>query len=135
MSVSRDFLEYVLDLLTPMGPIATRRMFGSVGLYLDGRMFAIVSGEDRFYVKSDNQTQGQFDEADCPALTYTTKKPNGESKTVALSFRAPPESVLDDRQQMLDWAQLGAQAAARMPEKKQRTRSAGSPADAYRRRR
>lgn len=134
MSASRDFLEYVLDLLAPLGPITTRRMFGSVGLYLDGRMFAIVSGEDRFYVKSDNQTQGQFDEADCPALTYTTTKPNGESKTVALSFRAPPESVLDDRQQILDWAQLGVEAAARVPEKKQSTRSGGSPTSAYRHR-
>lgn len=134
MSASRDFLEYVLDLLAPLGPITTRRMFGSVGLYLDGRMFAIVSGEDRLYVKSDNQTQGQFDEADCPALTYTTTKSNGESKTVALSFRAPPESVLDDRQQILDWAQLGVEAAARVPEKKQRTRSGGSPTSAYRHR-
>ncbi|WP_193089757.1 TfoX/Sxy family protein [Advenella sp. FME57] len=135
MSVSRDFLEYVLDLLAPLGPITTRRMFGSVGLYLDGRMFAIVSGENRFYVKSDSQTQAQFDKADCLPLTYTTKKTNGDSKTIALSFHAPPESVLDDRQQMLEWAQLGVEAAARVPEKKQRKPSAGSPADLYRRRR
>lgn len=84
----------MLDLLAPLGPITTRRMFGSVGLFLDGRMFAIVSGEDRFYVKSDSTTQAQFDEADCPPLTYTTKTPKGESKTVALSFHAPPESIL-----------------------------------------
>ncbi|HLU04634.1 MAG TPA: TfoX/Sxy family protein [Advenella sp.] len=134
MSVSKDFLEYVLDLLAPLGPITTRRMFGSVGMFLDGRMFAIVSGEDRFYVKSDSQTQAQFDAADCPPLTYTTRKPNGESKTVALSFYAPPASILDDRQQILDWAQLGVEAAARAPEKKQRARAGGSPASAYRRR-
>ncbi|PJX20979.1 hypothetical protein CAP48_16810 [Advenella sp. S44] len=134
MSVSRDFLEYVLDMLTPLGPITTRKMFGSVGLYFEGQMFAIVSSENRFYVKSDSHTQAQFDKSDCPPLTYTRQKSNGDSKTIALSFYAPPEPILDDRQQILEWAQLGLQAAARVPQKKQSKPSAGSPAAQYRRR-
>ncbi len=121
-------------MLAPLGPITTRRMFGSVGLYLDGRMFGLVSGEDRFYVKSDSQTQAQFDKADCPPLTYTRQKPNGPSKTIALSFYAPPESILDDRQQILEWAQLGIKAAARVPQRERRTRAGGSPTAQYRQR-
>lgn len=135
MSASRDFLEYVLDLLAPLGPVSTRRMFGSVGLYLDGRMFAIVSGEDRFYVKSDAQTRALFEQEDCRPLTYTRKNPDGNDKTIALSFHAAPEAALDDRQQILAWAQLGVQAAARVPERKQRKPASGSPAKAYRNRR
>ncbi|AHG65129.1 TfoX/Sxy family protein [Advenella mimigardefordensis] len=134
MSVSRDFLEYVLDLLAPLGPVTTRRMFGSVGLYLDGRMFAIVSGEERFYVKRDDQTQEQFELAGCLPLTYARKEPDGTTKTIELSFYAPPESILDDRQQILKWAQLGVEAAARAPEKRKRKPSGGSPAASYRRR-
>lgn len=124
MTVSNDFLQYVLELLAPLGPITTRRMFGSVGLYFDGQMFAIVSGENRFYVKSDAQTQARFEDADCQPFTYTAKRPTGDSKTIALSYYAPPESVLDDRQKMLEWAQLGVQACGRVPEKKRKTPAA-----------
>ena len=120
MSVSRDFLEYVLDMLTPLGPIATRKMFGCVGLFVDGQMFAIVSSQERLYIKCDAQTRDRFDQAGCQPFTYTAKKPSGEHKTISLSYRAPPDCILDDQQQMLDWAQLGVQAAARVPETKQR---------------
>lgn len=30
MTVSTDFLEYVRDLLAPLGPVTARRVFGSV---------------------------------------------------------------------------------------------------------
>ncbi len=123
MTVSTDFLEYVLDLLAPLCPITTRRMFGSVGLYHDGRMFAIVSGENRFYVKSDSHNKSQFEQAGCRPFTYTKDTATGAGKTIALSFYAPPESVLDDRHEILEWAQIGIEAAARVPEKKHPTPS------------
>lgn len=118
MTASRDFLDYVLELLAPLGPISTRKMFGSVGLYLDGKMFAVVSGDNRFYLKADAQNRPQFESAGCLPFTYTAAKASGGRKTIALSYFSPPESILDDRHAMLAWAQLGVEAATRAPEKK-----------------
>ncbi|EPD3287880.1 TfoX/Sxy family protein [Cronobacter sakazakii] len=42
MSVSREYVTFVLDQLAPLGAVETRRMFGCVALFQAGRMFALV---------------------------------------------------------------------------------------------
>ena len=39
MPVSRDYFQFVLDQLTPVGAISHRRMFGGVGLYCESLFF------------------------------------------------------------------------------------------------
>jgi len=39
MAVSEEYLAYVLDQLESVGSVVPRRMFGAVGLYLDGVFF------------------------------------------------------------------------------------------------
>ena len=124
MTVSRDFLEYVLDLLQPLGGVTSRRMFNSVGLFQDGRMFALISGDEQLYIKTDATSRPQFEQAGCPQFCYTTSRKSGEGKVIMLPYHAAPPDALDDRNQMLRWAQLGLDAAHRAPEpKRKKTRS------------
>ena len=53
MSVSADFLQYVMEQLTAIARISSRRMFGGVGLYADDLFFALID-DDTVYFKVDD---------------------------------------------------------------------------------
>ena len=42
MPVSPEYLDYLLDLLAPLGPVQAKRMFGGTGLFFDGTMFGLI---------------------------------------------------------------------------------------------
>ncbi len=50
MSVSNEFLIYVLDLVREWGGVSERRMFGGAGLWREGKMFGLVA-DDVVYLK------------------------------------------------------------------------------------
>ena len=112
MPASPDFLEFLLDQLRPLGPLSTRRMFGCDCLSRDGRMFAMVTGEDRVYLKVDGETKARFEEAGSEPFTYTAS-----GRQVALGYFTVPDAALDDPDEMLDWARLAIEAAERAPER------------------
>jgi len=43
-------VDYLLDQLAGAGPVTARKMFGEYGLYLEGRMFALVC-DDQLFLK------------------------------------------------------------------------------------
>ncbi len=43
MAVSPEFLDEVLDRLNPLGAITHKAMFGGIGLFIDGNMFAKIN--------------------------------------------------------------------------------------------
>jgi TfoX/Sxy family transcriptional regulator of competence genes len=47
--------EFIRDLFQPFGAVTVRRMFGGAGLFADGVMFGLVSGE-QIYLKADATT-------------------------------------------------------------------------------
>ncbi len=52
MSYDRALAEWVREALAPIGDVTVRALFGGAGLYLDGRIFAIL-GRDDLWFKSD----------------------------------------------------------------------------------
>lgn len=40
---SREYVDYLLDQLAPLGAVRARAMFGGYGIYLDRLMFALVA--------------------------------------------------------------------------------------------
>ncbi len=49
---SPGFIDYITELLTPIGSVRSKRMFGGIGIYIDGLFCALVFG-DALYFKSD----------------------------------------------------------------------------------
>lgn len=88
MSVSREFLDWVLELSAPLGAVAARRMFGGYGLFLDGLMFAIVV-DDVVWFKTDSQNRERFVSIGEPPFTYQR---NG--KPAQLNFYRAPDKAL-----------------------------------------
>lgn len=113
MAVKSEYVEHLLDVLTPLGPVVARRMFGGHGLFLDGIMFGLIAGEDGLYLKVDAETEPRFEAAGAEPFLYS--RPD---KTVKMSYRQAPEGSLEDRDELLDWAGLALAAARRAQARK-----------------
>ena len=125
MSSDTAFVDRVVRLLLPLGPVQARRMFGGWGLFLDGVMFALIA-RDRLYLKADAESVARFEAAGCAPFTYQRK-----GKTIALSYREAPPDTLDGAGDLLAWAELAVEAARRSPKKrkaKSRRRGLGARA-------
>ena len=60
MSISDEYLTYVIGQLECIGPVQSRRMFGGAGLYLDGLFFALIADDTRYF-KVDDSNRSDYD--------------------------------------------------------------------------
>src|SRR5512141_1779336 len=111
--MSDDFVDYVMELFGPFGTVWARRMFGGHGVFLDGLMFAIISG-DALYLKADEMNRAEFEQAGCEVFGYARK-----GRRATLGFYRPPEDAMESPELMLPWARSAYAAALRANAKKQ----------------
>ncbi len=105
MAELSEFVSKVLRVLTPLGDVNVRRMFGGFGLFLDGTMFALISRNDELFLKADDENRPDFE--DRGSMTHG-KMPY---------YSAPPET-LESWQEMEPWAQGAVDASHRSKRKK-----------------
>ena len=98
--------ESIRELFVEFGPVDVRRMFGGAGVFVDGRMIALVSREV-IYLKADAGTIPVFEQEGLAPFSYATK--NGEHKLT--SYWRMPDRLYDDPEELARWAG-GAHAAA-----------------------
>lgn len=111
-----EFLDHVMDLLRPYGPVSGRKMFGGVGIFLEGLMFAIII-DDVLYLKADEETVHRFEEMELPPFVYQR-----QGKDVALSYYQAPDEALDNPEDMADWADMAYMAASRADSRKKKSK-------------
>jgi DNA transformation protein and related proteins len=107
VSVSREYADYLQDLLRPLGHIRLRRMFGGYGVYADEIFFAVVLDEE-LYIKVDAQTRAAFEAAGLQEWVYEK-----DGKPVHMSYFRPPEDIYDDEASLRHWGRLALDAARR----------------------
>ena len=122
MRADEGFLEWLRELLEPVGRVGVRRMFGGHGVYLDGLFVAIVV-DDAPYLKVDAETEPAFRAAGCAPFVYESG-----GKTVAMSYWSVPESALDSAEDMQPWARRAIAAALRKPQAGKRPPRKGAKA-------
>ncbi len=113
MSVSDEYLTYLLDQLRGMGPVSARKMFGGAGLYLRGLMFGLVS-QDVLYLKTDDSNRAVYEHAGM------TKFQPFEDKPMTMPYHEVPAEVLEDRDELTRWAKLSFAAAERAGKNKKK---------------
>ncbi len=114
MARADPFVEDVLGLLLPLGPVAARRMFGGWGLFLDDVMFALIAG-GRLYFKADAWSEARFAAEGSQPFTYQRR-----GKVVALSYWEAPQGSRASHEALLPWGRLGVEAARRNRKKPSR---------------
>ena len=93
MSLSEADIAFAKELFSALPNQTTRKMFGGLGIYSDGDIFALMMSDSRLMLKA---TGGPFAEklADVGAekWTYTRKDGNPSS----MPYWTLPEAALDD---------------------------------------
>ncbi len=98
---------YLLELLVPLGPVSARRMFGGVGLFLNGTMFGLIA-RDELYLKVGDINRAAFEAAGEAPFSYATRD---GTHTITSYWRCPPD-LLDGSETFQDWARGAVEAAA-----------------------
>ncbi|HJM49560.1 MAG TPA: TfoX/Sxy family protein [Alphaproteobacteria bacterium] len=114
MAKQSEYVVRVLEILTPLGEVRAKPMFGGQGLFLDGTMFALITRADRLYLKADEENRPAFE---ARGLEGYGKMP----------YRAAPDEALAGWAEMQPWAEgaVGAAlrgAAAKGAKKKKKTK-------------
>jgi DNA transformation protein and related proteins len=112
--MSTEFVAWCCELLAPLGPVRSRRMFGGHGLYVGDLFVAILAGE-RLYLKVDEATRASFEAAGSAPFHYTTAR--GERGV--MSYWAMPDDGMDGPDQAQPWARLALASALRASAAKQ----------------
>jgi len=100
-----SYIEFLIEQLSPLGEITTRRLFGGNSLYCDGIVFAVVAN-DTLYLKADDGNRSEFESSGLEPL-----HPFGDATKSMQYYEAPPE-LFEDQNALRRWGG-GAVAAGR----------------------
>lgn len=113
MAVTAAYKDYITDLFAPFGEITIRSMFGGAGIYHKDQFFGLIIAE-RIYLKTDDETRGAFEREGAKPFVYQTKDGEPSSHT----YLEMPARLLDDPDELKQWAQAAYEAAIRSKGKK-----------------
>lgn len=108
MPADSPLVAHAIELLSPLGEVRARRMFGGHGLYLQGLFIAIIADEV-LYLKADGQAQPAFAAAGCLPFSYSPRP----DRQIVMSFWNAPEEAMDSPAGMAPWARLAMASALR----------------------
>lgn len=105
MAAGNEYVEFVKELMAPLGRLTSRAMFGGHALYCDGTIFAIIIG-GTLYLKTDERNRPAFESRGLrPFRPYT-------GRTTRMPYYEAPPEIFEDPAAMAEWAG-GAVAASR----------------------
>ncbi|HOC70729.1 MAG TPA: TfoX/Sxy family protein [Candidatus Hydrogenedentes bacterium] len=97
MSLSDEFMAFVLDQFSDWGGVTARKMFGGAGLYRDGIMFGLIA-DDVVCLKVNDSNRLDFIQAgSAPFKPYP-------GQAASMSYYEVPLEVLEDREMLTAWA-------------------------------
>lgn len=111
------FTAHVLDLLAPWSEVIPKRMFGGIGLFSHGRMFAIII-DDVLYMKDSKDENGIPVKTDFEKEYFEYDR-NG--KTVNLGYFKAPEAALEESSYLIKLANDSFRSAS-LPKKRKSRR-------------
>jgi DNA transformation protein len=105
MTVTPDFLQYVVEQLSGLGGVDSRRMFGGAGLYHDGLFFGLIA-DDVLYLKVNDVNRADYEREGMQAF-----RPYRDRDQVSISYFEVPVGVLEDQELLVMWARKSIAAA------------------------
>ena len=92
MAVSQADIAFALDLLSDLGDLTSRKMFGGMCLYHQDMVFALLSSDGTLYLKAKDAVAQELAEA-------------GSTQFHNMPYWSVPMSALDDPQEACTLAQ------------------------------
>lgn len=93
MSLEAADIAFAKELFADLPDLTTRRMFGGLGLYSGGTIFALMRSDAQILLKAtDGPFANRLAEMGCEKWTYTRK--NGAQSS--MPYWTLPDAALDD---------------------------------------
>ncbi len=105
MAVSEEFKNFIVDQLSEFAPFDTKKMFGGIGFFKDGKMFGMIGG-DTFRLKVDDHNRPDYEAAGM-------KPYESKSKKKGMPYWEVPPDVVEDKATLKKWAEKSFEAAQR----------------------
>ncbi|MEM9279892.1 MAG: TfoX/Sxy family protein [Pseudomonadota bacterium] len=112
MTVDREFETFLKELFEPVRDVTLRRMFGGLGIFRHGLMFGLVA-DDRVCLKVDDGNRQPFVDERMEEWSY-----DGKGKPIKMGYWYVPDHLLEDPEEMKDWALAAFDAAVRIDQAK-----------------
>jgi DNA transformation protein and related proteins len=107
MPVQQQYLAYILEQLAGLGSLRSNRMFGGIGLYSREIFFGLID-DDTLYFKTDEANIAPYRERNMPRFMPFPDRPEA-----VLGYHQVPAEVIEDAEQLVDWARKSVEVALR----------------------
>lgn len=114
MAISDEQIEYFKDVFASVPGATIRKMFGGIGVFRYGLMFALAQDDGRIAFKVDESTVSSFEEEGCEEWVYEGKT----RKAVRAGYWYMPDRLLDEPDEFVLWAERAFSSAARIDQAK-----------------
>lgn len=119
MGVSPGYIDHIMELLSDLGEIEVRRMFGAAGVFRNDVMFAVID-EDVLYLKADEAFAEELKAKG--AIKWVYSKRSANSRRVSNNWSLPDEAA-DDPELAVSLARRSYEIAASKKRRKTARRS------------
>jgi len=83
--------EELVNKLSAIGGISSKRMFGGHGIFHEGKMFALVDSKGQCFLKVDDSNKTDFEEKD-------------SFQHSRMPYFSIPDEVMNDQDKLIAWA-------------------------------
>lgn len=99
MAITDADIAWVRDVFAQVDAVTTRKMFGGLGIYSQGTIFALIGPQEQLMIKAKEDLATELESLGCTPFVY-----EGKTKTAHMPYWTLPDSALDDPQEAADWA-------------------------------
>ncbi len=103
MTETASDMAFARDLFSGLGAVNPRRMFGGVGLFMDGVMFGLID-EGVIFLKTDEALKADLAAEGARAWVYSHRKNPDEDWPQGSSYWSLPDAASDDPEEACAWA-------------------------------
>jgi DNA transformation protein len=121
MPVQPQFLAYVLEQLAGLNGLRSNRMFGGIGLYSEGLFFGLID-DDTVFFKTDASNIARYRDRNMPRFMPFPERPEA-----VLGYHQVPADVIEDDEQLVEWARQSVAVALAAQARKAKAKSRTAP--------
>ena len=110
--MSEGFREFLEEQFAPLTGISIKSMFGSLGVFRDGTMFALVA-DGTLYFRVDEEDRARYEADGSEQFVY-----NGKTRQTTMPYWRAPERLFDDADAFVEWAETAIATVVRNKDRK-----------------
>ncbi len=97
MAVSESTTTFIKDQLSDFADVEMKKMFGGIGIFLEGIMFGMITAKEEFMMRVGEENQRDYE-------AKGSKPFHHEKKGKGMPYWEVPIDVLEDRSELKAWA-------------------------------